>query len=180
MRADDPYLIAAGVALLLAGVLLWLLVRRGGEDSTAARESFEGLSASPQSVLSETEVSLYNLLRLAVGERYLVFPHLPVWAMLAIQAIEPATRARLLRKLAFQRVNFALVHPGDRTVRLAVLLDGPPARSESQRRREQLMVSMLNTAGIELVRLDPTRPHSLQSLAVLLGIEPDGEGSENY
>ncbi|GKS56749.1 hypothetical protein YTPLAS18_02760 [Nitrospira sp.] len=180
MRVDDPYLIAAGAALLIAGLMVWLLVRRGGDESTEGQEFLQGLSVTSRPILSDTEVSLYNLLRLAVGERYLVFPHLPVWAMLAMQSTEPSTRSRLLKKLAFQRVDFALVHPGCRTARLVVVTDSPHVRSEAQRRREQLTVAVLNAAGIELVRLDPTQPHSLESLAALFGIEPDGEETGHY
>lgn len=180
MLLDDPYLIAGGAALLIAGLLLWLLARRGGDHPTETGESLEGVSVTPQPVLSDAEVSLYNLLRLAVGERYLVFPHLPVWAVLAMRSTEPSMRSRLLRKIALQRVDFALIHPGDRMARLVVLVDGSAVRSESQRRREQLTVAILNAAGIELVRLDPTQPHSLESLAILFGIEPESEDTGHY
>ena len=180
MRFDDPYLLAAAVVLLLAGFLIWLLVRRAGEDHAEGGESLQNLSVSARCVLSPDEISFYNLIRLAVGDRYLVFPQLPLWSLVTVQSTGGATQARPARPLAMRRVDLALIHPGTRTAHAVVLFTHADEFSDLRRRNEELAVSMLNAAGIMLVRMDPSQPHSIGSLKTAFGIEADEDNVSNH
>ncbi len=180
LAIDNLYLIAAGVVLVGVGLLMWVMSRRSVLPMTDESDGFDGVSLTPRPVLSDAELSLYNLIKLAVQERYLVFAQIPVRALLAVESADQSARSRLLRKLALRRVDFALVHPGTRTARVVVTLERPDGLTESQRRREQLVGAVLQSAGIRSVRLDPTRQYSVAALADALELEFSNDEAGAY
>lgn len=169
---NDVYVMAVGGLLLITGLWVWFQSRRSEPQSGDQQELFAGVSIEPHAVLSEADLSLYNLIKLAVDDRYLVFAQLPVWSLVAVRTAEQSVRLRLLRKLAVRRVDFALVHPGTRTVQKVVLMEGRDDPPEQRRRRDQLIGTVLKVAGIGVVRLDSGQPYSVASLITALGLEP--------
>ncbi len=175
----DLMAMGVGGMLIAAGVLTWFRCRAVSPSITEEEpDVFAGISAEPQPVFSEAALSLYNLIKLAVEDRYLVFVQVPVWLLVRVNAVDPAVRVRLLRKLAFRRVDVALVHPGTRMVQQVVLIDGEAAGAEARRRRDQLVGTLLDVAGIQIVRLDATQPHTLAGLRHALGLESSEETSD--
>lgn len=127
------------------------------------------MASSP--LLTEQEVLLYNLIRLAVQDQYLVFSQVPLWAFVRIEAVGEV-RSQIFRQIALKRVTFALVHPGTRHVEQVVQVEDVASRG-SQDNRQRVIESVLDGAGIKLVTLRVQRSYTVPALASLLGCEPD-------
>jgi hypothetical protein len=129
-----------------------------------------GVVLRPQPLLGERELLLYNLIRLAVEDHYLVFARVPLLSFLAVEA-EGASRLEVLRHLVLKRADVVLVHPGSRIVEQAVQFqDGgtglePPA--EPSNREVQ---RLLHAAGIRVTTLNIQPAYTVQELERLLGV----------
>jgi hypothetical protein len=84
----------------LAIVLLAFLVWRFGALSTnmsVKKETFvlpPSVTLRPQPLLTDAELLLYNLIRLAVEDHYLVFARVPLWSVISVEA-EGKTRTQV-------------------------------------------------------------------------------------
>lgn len=122
-------------------------------------------------IFTETELSLYNLLQMAVQDRYLILAQVPLWSCVTVETPENA-RSKLLNHLALKRVDFALVHPGTRHVEQVVQIDdASPDPSLVERRR--VIESILDAAGIKLVQVRSKKSYTVPELTALLGLETD-------
>ena len=139
------------------------------------RESFvlpPGVTLRPQPLLTDTDLMLYNLIRLAVEDHYLVFARVPLWSVVSVEA-EGKVRSQVLRQIALKQLDFVLVHPGTKTAEQVVLLEEgfPPQQHEVTRTRE--IQSVLQAAGITLTTLKPHTSYTVPQLAQLLGVGDD-------
>ena len=71
-----------------------------------------GPSVISRPLLSKTEATLLNLIRLAVQDNYLVFAKLPLTSVISITEEEEAARRTILKSIRRVRVDVSLVHPG--------------------------------------------------------------------
>lgn len=180
----DPLVLKPLEGILLLGLLgllllLWAWVRRrtagraGGRMPEGTPPVPPGLTLAPHPLLSETEAAFYNLLRLAVQDRFLVFAQVPVWRLVEIRAQDRRIRAAFLNQVALKRVDFALVHPGSRTVAKVVQLQEASPLSPQRAARDRLLDAVCGGAGIELIRLDGWAAYTVPALAAQLGIDPE-------
>jgi hypothetical protein len=162
--------LALGLILLMTG-LVWLGLRM---RATSRRDQGpfipHGVTIEAQPVLTEAEAAFYNLLRLAVQDRYLVFAQVPVWCLLSVQAADRKARAAFMNRIALKRVDFVLVHPGTLRVAKVVELEGSSHSSLQKLERNRLIDEILKQGGIELVRVNPQGMHTVPDLAALLGM----------
>ena len=139
------------------------------------RESFvlpPGVTLRPQPLLTDTDLMLYNLIRLAVEDHYLVFARVPLWSVVSVEA-EGRVRSQVLRQIALKQLDFVLVHPGTKAAEQVVLIEEgfPPQPHEVTRTRE--IQSVLQAAGITLTTLKPHTSYTVPQLAQLLGVSED-------
>lgn len=160
-----------------AGVVLLMLFRRFpaafrktvGPPSSRVLPS--GVVVTPAPLLTEADVLFYNLMRMAVQDRYLVFVQVPLWSFVSVEAVGEA-RSHVLSHMALKRVDIVLVHPGSRQVEQVVLIEdavSPTHRTERQR----VIESVLDAAGIKLVSVSSTKSYTVPDLAALLGLEAE-------
>ena len=163
----------------LAAAGLVFLVWRLRVSSTARRASKQdfilppGVTLRPQPLLTDSDLLLYNLIRLAVEDHYLVFPKVPLWSVVSVEA-EGTIRSLVLRQIALKQLDFVLVHPGTKAAEQVVLLEEslPSQPHEVSRRRD--IQSVLQAAGIVLTTLKPHTSYTVPQLAQLLGVSDDG------
>lgn len=169
--AWELLLIGAGVAVFL---IMWRWNRRSSTTATSHSDPLipPGITIAAQEPLSDRDMYFYNLLCLAVQERYLVLAQVPLWCLVDVQGTEPKGCVRLLGQLAFKRVDFVLVHPGTRAVEAVVQLEQAATDSVKQQRRDRLVDTVLQTAGLKLVKLKVQQPYTVQDLHHLMGVEP--------
>lgn len=159
-----------GAVLLL--VCVWLLVNSKTRNQQAMTPVLTpGVTVKSAPLLTETDVLLYNLMRLAVQDHYLVFAQVPLWSFLSVEAMGQA-RAHVLHNMALKRVDFVLVHPGSRLVEKVVQLEDSFPRPH-QLDRQRVIESVLDAAGIKLVKLHTQKAYTVPALAALLGLEPE-------
>lgn len=169
-------------ALLLVALGFFLLFRkpsatpnvRAVKTTGPASKVPSGVKLSSQPLLTDTEASLYNMMRLAVQEQFLLFSQVPLWSFIEIDAEDPQQRHALLKEIAFKRAQFVLVHPGTLQVRKVVEVDDPKERSPQTEARDRLLNEVLKQANIRMIRLDKETDYSVATLAGLLGVEPAG------
>jgi hypothetical protein len=167
--------IVIGLFIAFLGVLIWRL-KVVSTNGPVRKEAFvlpPGVTLRPQPLLNDTDLLMYNLIRLAVQDQYLVFARVPLWSVVNVEA-EGQVRSQVLRQIALKQLDFVLVHPGTKAAEQVVLLEEgvPPQPHELTRRRE--VQSVLQAAGITLTTLNPHTSYTVPQLAQLFGVG-DGE-----
>lgn len=163
----ETVLVGSAAVLLL---LWWFFARSPEADRRPSAFTIPaGATITTAPLLTESEVALYNLMRMAVQEQYLVFAQVPLWSFVSIEATGKS-RSRVLHHMALKRVDFVLVHPGSRQVEQVVEVETaspPPHQTERQR----VIESVLDAAGIKLVTLRSNKSYTIPDLAGALGLE---------
>jgi len=129
------------------------------------------VSLQAQPLLTKDEAAFYNLLKLTVEDRYLVFAQVPVWCLVDVQAKDPKARATFLNTIALRRVDFVLVHPGTLATEKIIELDDPAIPAAQKGGRNKLIDGVFKEAGIALVRLKNPGSYTAPTLATALGLE---------
>jgi hypothetical protein len=166
-----------GLAIAFLAFLVWRL-RVSSSTGPVRQETFvlpPGVTLRPQPLLTDTDLLLYNLIRLAVEDHYLVFARVPLWSVVSVEA-EGKDRSQVLRHIALKQLDFVLVHPGTKAAEQVVLLEEglPPQPDELTRRRE--IQSVLQAAGITLTILKSHTSYTsytVPQLAQLFGVGDD-------
>lgn len=161
---------AAAVALLMT--LWWFLAtprKTGGQSSSFVLSPGVTITGAP--LITEAEVSLYNLIRMTVQDHYLVFSQVPLWSFVSVEAMGKA-RTQVLNHMALKRVDFVLVHPGSRHVEQVVQIEDVSLRPH-QAERQRVIESVLDAAGIKLVKVRSQHTYTIPDLAMLLGLSAE-------
>ena len=168
----DMILIGIAAALLLLLFLWWFLAtsqKAGGSPSSFVLQPDVMITSAP--LLTEAEVLLYNLMRMTVQDHYLVFAHVPLWSFVSVEARGKA-RSHVLSHMALKRVDFVLVHPGSRQVEQVVQIEDESTRLHLAE-RQRVIESVLDAAGIKLVKVRSQKSYTIPDLAALMGLEDE-------
>jgi len=123
----------------------------------------------PHPLLTETELFLYNLMRMAVQDQYLVFTQVPLWSIVHMETEGPA-RSEVLQRIALKRLDFVLVHPGSRLVEQVVQLEDEQPSHLPQGDRQEIIKAVVESAGIRYTTLPPHTSYTIPQLVALLGL----------
>ena len=160
------------IAAILLGMLWWVIASRrksGGQDSSNLLS--DGATVGSNQLLTEEELSLYNLLQIAVQDHYLIFAQVPLWSFVSLESAGK-NRSRLLKYMALRRVSFALMHPGSRRVELVVqIVEGSPTPVQEEHQR--IIESFVEGAGVKLVKVPSQHSYTIPELTALLGLGAD-------
>ncbi len=156
-----------GIALLVG---LWRRFRasRKRKKRDAPFTVPSDIVIKPAALLTDTEATLYNLLRMAVQDRYLILSQVPLWTLVSVEGMGKA-RAHVLNRIALKQVDFALVHPGTRQVEQVVQIDDGHRRPH-QVEWLRVIESVLTTAGVKMLKVDAEKNYSIPELTNLLGL----------
>lgn len=166
-------ILGVGVLAFL-GSLAWETFGRRRASNAPAGTPPSGMTFAAKPLLTDQEVQLYNLLRLAVEDRYLLFTQIPLWSILDLRAPSGTPPAMTLRELALKRATFVLVHPGSRLVEKVVQVDPPTPHDAPDVADEALFDGALRAAGVQLVRLSPLHAYTVPGLVTVLDLaDPD-------
>jgi len=163
-----------GLAIAFLALLVWRL-RVSSPPAPVEKEPFvlpPGVTLRPQPLLTDADLILYNLIRLAVEDHYFVFARVPLWSVVSVEA-DGKSRSQVLRQIALKQLDFVLVHPGTKTAEQVVLLEeGFPSQPHEVTRRQEIQ-SVLQAAGITLTTLKPHTSYTVPQLAQLFGVGDD-------
>ena len=165
------------VLLVLVVHILWMIWSRPlpAAYRTLDMEHLpDGTSVMSRPLLSKSEATLLNLVRLAVQDRYLVFAKLPVSSLVKVTEQNEETRRTLLKTIQPVRVDVALIHPGTlSSAKVIKFVSGEDSPTQSNS-RDRLVDAVLQAAGIEIIRLEPHSTYTVAKLVDMLGLgEPD-------
>ena len=171
----DLVFIGLAIALLISLSFLAWRVKTSATTEPTKKEPYvlpPEVILRRQPLLTDADLLLYTLIRLAVEDHYLVFARVPLWSVVSVEA-ERTTRSQVLRQIALKQLDFVLVHPGTKTADHVVLLEegSPPQPHEVTRKQE--IQSVLQAAGITSTTLSPNMSYTVPQLAQLLGVSYD-------
>ena len=161
------------VALLLGVVFLlqWVWRRPLPKEAVSeltpdSRES----EVTVRSIMTPEEATLFNLIRLAAQEYFLVLVKLPVLQVVSVVDHDEEARKALMRAIQPFRLDVVLVHPG--TLQTVTVVHFQTNESEGKRleKRDQVVDTVLNAAGINVIRLQLTQSYSVEQVVALLGL----------
>ena len=171
---DLLYPILGVGALVFLGSLAWETFGRRRAPAAGGGGLPSGMTFSPKPLLTDQEVQLYNLLRLAVEDRYLLFTQIPLWSVLELRVPSGMPPAETLRELALKPATFVLVHPGSRLVEKVVQVEQLSPEAEGNPTPDALFDGALRAAGVQLVRLSPFHAYTVPGLVTVLDLaDPD-------
>ncbi len=160
------------VAAVLVLLLWWSLAasrKTGGQPSPFVLQPGVTITSAP--LLTEAEVFLYNLMRMTVRDHYFVFAQVPLWSFVSVEAMGKV-RSKVLSHMALKRIDFVLVHPGSRQVEQVVQIEDASPQPH-QEERQRVIESVLDAAGIKLVKVRSKKSYTIPDLAGLLGFETE-------
>lgn len=159
--------------LVLIVLILWFIWSRPSSPSRAPDIPIEQLSASTRPLFLSTEASVFNMVRLAVQDSYLVLAKLPLSSVLTIEEKDRGTRKAIMKAIQHIRLDLALIHPG--TLQLEKIIRFATAETSSPplQHKEQLVAAILESAGIETITLEADVSYTVPQLLTLLGLGED-------
>ena len=168
-RTLDSWFIGLITALL--ALLLWRIVAAGRRKPGHSRLFHlpSGVTLRPRALVTDTQLLLYNLIRMAVQDRYLVFAQVPLWSILSVEG-ESGLRTQVVRYIALKRVDFVLVHPGSRVVEQVVQLDDESQAESDDKVRRREVQNIVQAAGIRFTTLNVRSTYTIQELERLLEV----------
>ena len=131
-----------------------------------------GVTLRPQPLLTDNDLLLYNLIRLAVEDHYLVFARVPLWSVVSVEA-EGKVRSQVLRQIALKQLDFVLVHPGTKAAEQVVLLEEGYLLQPDEVVRKQEIQTVLEAAGITLTTLKSHTSYTVSQLAQLFRVSDE-------
>lgn len=167
----NEMLFSAAAVLLVVALAIYLAGSRTLRRKSRPFVLPSGVTMTSAPLLTEPEVLLYNVIRLAVQDHYLVLAQVPLWSFVSVEAMGDA-RAEVLNEIALKRVDFVLVHPGSRRVEQVLqIMDGAP--SPRQMERQRVIGLVVEAAGIKLVKLRTQKSYRVPDLIALFGLAPE-------
>ena len=161
-----------GVVVVVVALLVWRrrlkLVPAAGVRIDAIGDQ---VSAMARPLMDGPDVSMFNLLLLAVRDHFLLLSKIPVRSLMHLRVEDDSVRRALMLTLRNVTVDFVAVHPGTRLPVIAIFVrrgDAPASSSQ-----ERLVDALFHQAGIEVIRLDQEARYSVEQLIDLLGLEEE-------
>jgi hypothetical protein len=163
-----------GLAIALLALLVWRMKTSStaGPAGTKPFALSPGVTLRPQPLLTDNDLLLYNLIRLAVEDHYLVFARVPLWSVVSVEA-EGKVRSQVLRQIALKQLDFVLVHPGTKAAEQVVLLEEGNSLQPDEVVRRQEIQTVLEAAGITLTTLKSHTSYTVPQLAQLFRVSDE-------
>lgn len=161
------------VALLLGAVFLlqwvWRRPFRKGGIVNIASDSNES-EVTPRPLMTPEEATLFNLIRLAAQDYFLVLVKLPILQIITVADKDEEARKALMRTIQPVRLDVVLVHPGTLETTRVVKFQKLEQEGQQPEKRDQIVDTVLKAAGIQVVVLELSQSYSVEHVMDLLGL----------
>src|SRR5262245_49345871 len=156
----------AGLAYAAWCLIPGYLTKRNSTDPFALPDD---ITIEAQPLFTDRELLLYNLIRMAVQDHYLVFARVPLWRVLGVEGGGPS-RLAVLRRMALKQVDIVLVHPGSRVVDHVVQIRKDSKSEKAEEGVQGEIRILLQAAGVRLTTLETDSSYTVQHLGMILGV----------
>jgi len=164
----EAILISAAAAVVVG--ISWRVM--ASRKTKARRPAYDVLptdgGTASKPLLTESELSFYNLLQIAVQDYYLIFAQVPLWAFISLDSTGK-DRIRLVKHMALKRADFALMHPGSRRVAQVVQIEEEFPTAD-QKEHQRIIEAVVVSANIRLVKVQSKKSYAIPELVALLGL----------
>ena len=176
--APDPRMLVVGLIVVAGFVVVVLLVRRRRTKLMSAPVALiEGIedhvSVMARPLMTAADVSMFNLLLLAVRDHFLLLSKVPLRNLLQLRVEDDSSKRAVAQALRNVTVDFVLVHPGTRLPVKAVFLEKPGDDATASQAQEWLREALLLKAGIAVIWLDQEVRYSVEQLTNLLDLDEE-------
>ena len=162
------------VALVVVALWLW---RRSPKLVPDPGARIDGLgtqvSAMVRPLMDGPDVSMFNLLLLAIREHFLLLSKIPLRSLMHLRIEDDSVKRALAPVLRNVTVDFVAVHPGTRLPVKAIFVRKSKDDVIAPSSQDRLVEALLRKAGIDVLRLDPDVLYSVERLTNLLGLEEE-------
>ncbi len=128
------------------------------------------LTTSMRPLFLSTEASLFNMLRLAVQDRYLIFAKLPLLTVITIEENDPNTRKIIMRAMQHVRIDIAMIHPGTLQLEKIIRFMTPETSATQPSDKERLVTATLQSAEIDTYTLDTSIAYTIPEILTVLNL----------
>jgi len=172
MSTNGLSLLALAVLLLGAVFLLQWVWRRPlpkevVSDMTSASPESE---VTARSIMTAEEATLFNLIRLAAQDYFLVLVKMPVLQVISVADKDEEARKSLLRMIQPVRLDVVLAHPGTLQAVTVIHFQNEENEEKRQEKRHQIVDTVLKAAGINVIGLRLNQSYSVDHVIALLGL----------
>ncbi|GJL51180.1 MAG: hypothetical protein NPIRA01_24070 [Nitrospirales bacterium] len=171
---DASFPVILMTVLVLIALALWLIWGRQPAHShtseTPSDQQFDQVEASPRSLFLNSEASIFNMVRLAVQDSYLVLAKLPLSSVLTIEKDNREKRKRIMKAIQHIKIDLALIHPGTLQLEKVIRITSPESSVILPSEKEHLVTAILLAAGISTVTLDANTSYTVPQVLTLLGL----------
>ena len=179
-KSMDDLMPNTGLSIVLLAVLLlvvvfllqWAWRRPLAKEPALASDSCES-EVTARSLMTAEEATLFNLIRLAAQDYYLVLVKLPVLQVVSVVDKDEAARKALMRTIQPVRLDVVLAHPGTLQTMTVVKFQKNGEEGKQPEKREQVVDTVLKAAGINVVVLHLTQTYSVEHVTKILGLAED-------
>jgi hypothetical protein len=159
----DRFLILIFLIVAVILVVYLLQSRRGGTPTLGKGSGFR----KKDYLLTQAERSFYEVLRQSVGSEFQIFPKVRLVDILWLPQGTPNRQASLNRVIS-KHVDFVLCNQSALAPLLAIELDDASHAASTRKTRDALVESILEDAGLPLLRVSVKRGYVLKDLAQLV------------
>ena len=168
------FFLLAVLLLVVVCVLQWVwrrpLAKNADRDVTSDADECE---VSSRPLMTPEEASLFNLIRLAAQDYFLVLVKLPILQVVSVADKDEEARRALMRTIQSVRLDVVLAHPG--TLQTVTVVNFQKGEQEGQQpgKRDHVVATVLEAAGITEVVLQLNQTYSVEHVTKLLGLAED-------
>ena len=164
--------------IIVAGLVVVLLLRRRRSKLVPAPGMWidgigERVAVKAQPLMDGPDVSMFNLLLLAVRDHFLLLSKIPLRSLVHLRVEDDVLKRVVAQNLRHVSVDFVLVHPGTRLPVTAIFVRKPGSDPMASSSQERLVEALLHKAGIDVIRLDQEVRYSVERLINLLGLDEE-------
>jgi hypothetical protein len=158
--------ILAGLAVFAKRLLT--AIPRSQADQVSGIPSSITLTQRP--ILTDAETKFFRALQAAVGKQYAIFPQLPLWTFIQPEPHDAQAARTFTNRISLKRVDFVLVDPTSLKPHVVIELDDRSHEQETRQKRDAFVATVLEQAGIELVRIRTAATYNSQTIQNQLGL----------
>ncbi len=164
--------------IIVTGIVMIRLVRpRRPQPVPACGVWADGLSENvavqARPLMNGSEVAMFNLLLFALRDHFLLLAKIPLRSLVRLRINGDVYKRILGHAIRNMTVDFVVVHPGTQLPVKAIFVRKPGDDVPASSSQNQLIDALLQTAEIEVIRLDQEDRYGVKQLTALLGLQEE-------
>lgn len=158
------------IAILVIAARYLIVVLCRGKSKHACALLPSDVAITPRPILTNSEAQFFRVLQAAVGRRYNIFAQLPLWTLIQTRSDDRKASTAFTNRINLKRVDFVLADLLTLRPVMAIELDDRSHQRTDRQQRDIFVDSVLERAGIPLVRIPVSAGYDPQAIRKQLGL----------